>query len=106
MKARNYIKKVKCPTVIMHSEEDDIIPYRCAKILYESVPHDNKKFIDIKGYHSSPIIKTHEIYELFNFCGIDIPDCSNSGELKFMLKHLQTVNEEIYQCLHNPEKDI
>ena len=103
MKARNYIKKVKCPTVIMHSKEDDIIPYKCAKILYKSVTHGDKKFIDINGYHSSPIIKTHEIYELFNFCGIDIPDFSDSGDLKYMLKNLETVNEKIYQVLHNPE---
>ena len=44
MPSRHYISKVRCPVAILHSPDDDIIPYKCAKILYNSVKHNSKVF--------------------------------------------------------------
>lgn len=90
MPNRKYIRNVKCPTVILHSKSDDIIPYECAKILYKNISHQNKRLITIKGGHSSPIIRKDQLRELFEFC--DIP-YKEPEDIEDMLKNLETVAE-------------
>jgi pimeloyl-ACP methyl ester carboxylesterase len=90
MLSKNYIKNVRCPVAIMHSECDDIIPYRCAEILYENVK-TRKILLTIKGKHSAPIIAPSQLNKLFSFCGIYMPDFSSSGEVKNILKNLETI---------------
>ena len=65
---RKKITKVKCPIVILHSETDEIIPYQCSQILYQSISHSNKIFLTIKGDHSAPEITRNQLLELINFC--------------------------------------
>lgn len=91
MLSRDYIKKVKCPVAIMHSETDGMIPYRCAEILYAHVKYKRKLLITIKGKHSAPIISTDQLNELFEFCCIPMPDFSSSYEVHKLLKNLETV---------------
>jgi len=91
MPARNYINKVKCPVAILHSKDDDIIPYKCAKINYDSVSHNSKVLIDINGGHSSPIITTDDLTTLFMFCDIALPVYSKVCDVDGMLKNLETV---------------
>jgi len=90
MPNRKYIRQVKCPTVILHSQTDDIIPYECAKILYKNISHDKKLLITIKGGHSSPVIKKEQLRELFEFCKIPYEDYPGIGKL---LKELETFAE-------------
>lgn len=90
MPNRKYIRNVKCPVVILHSQSDDIIPYECAKILYKNISYQHKKLITIKGGHSSPIIRKDQLRELFEFC--DIP-YEEPEDVDDMLKNLETVAE-------------
>lgn len=66
------IQKVKCPIAIVHSEDDELIPFRCAEILYEHTPDVKKKFIKIKGGHATPIMKVNELEELLRFCNFKV----------------------------------
>ena len=68
------IAKITCPIAILHSQNDDIIPYQCGKILYSSIPHENKLFIEISGPHSVPEITHKQLSELLCFCQVNIPD--------------------------------
>ena len=85
---KDYLKDVKCPVVVVHSEEDEIIPYECAKINYRSIPHKNKLFVKIEGGHSCPKIKTKQLRKIFRFC--DLPDDCGSNTVDHMLKNLET----------------
>ena len=71
---KHKISKIKCPIAILHSQNDDIIPYQCGKILYDSISHANKLFIKIDGPHSIPEITHTQLSELLCFCQVDIPD--------------------------------
>ena len=86
---KNYLQDVKCPVVIIHSREDEIIPYQCAKINFESIKHKNKLFVKIEGGHSSPRIKTKQLRKVFRFCDLPDDNCT-SGVINSMLENLET----------------
>lgn len=54
------IKKIKCPVVIIHSKDDDVIDYEKSKQLYDYIP-TRKLFIPIKGKHITPEINCDDI---------------------------------------------
>lgn len=91
MMSRAYIRKVRCPVAIVHSQEDNVIPYRCAEILHAHVVHNNKLLITIEGGHSCPIISRKQLEVLFKFSGIPMPNFSDSYEINKILKNLETV---------------
>ena len=90
--SKDWINKVKCPVVIMHSVEDDLIPYENGKILYRCIDHDTKLFIPIKGKHSSPEITDDQFKNLLKFADIDI-DCCTPDMVRAMVEMLRTVAE-------------
>ncbi len=86
---KEYLQQVKCPVVIIHSKEDEIIPFQCAKINFESIKHKNKLFVKIQGGHSSPKIKTRQLRRIFQFCDLPDDNCT-SGVIGVMLENLET----------------
>ena len=69
--SKDYMSSVTCPIIIMHSEDDEIIPYECSKIMFNRINHPIKKMVTISGTHASPIISETKLYELFSFCHMD-----------------------------------
>ena len=99
MLSRNYIRKVKCPTLILHSKEDDIIPYACAKILYQNIQHNSKSLLTIEGKHSSPKISKDVLNKLFMFCDISLPFYEKKHNIDKMLKNVETVAERYHNFI-------
>ena len=93
---KEYIKKVKCPVVIIHSKEDDMIPYQCSKINYDSVEHKAKKHIVISGKHSSPRINRGQLEEIFMFCDLALPLFERDVDVDYILDDLQKVAEKYH----------
>jgi len=91
---KNYLTDVTCPVVIIHSSEDDMIPYACSWINYHSVKHSNKLHVRIKGGHASPDIKSHQLREIFEFCDLSLDDLSSDVDISGMLENLRTVAEK------------
>lgn len=83
MKNGKWIKNVSVPTVIIHSPEDDILPYINAKMLLENVDTDDKKLINITGPHAHPYFKYENLEELTEFIHID----------KDISKNINTMNK-------------
>ena len=50
------ISKVKCPVLIAHSTEDNLIPFGCAEENFKNISHLNKILIPIRGGHINPKI--------------------------------------------------
>lgn len=90
--SKEYLKKIKCPVAIVHSKNDDIIPYKCSKILYDHIPHQSKILITIDGKHSAPKIKYEDLNRLFMFCDLSLP-MFDKHDVKEILKNLETVAE-------------
>ncbi len=57
----DYLKKVNSPVLIIHSSEDDYIPYSHAMKLY-STANKPRQLLKIKGSHSINYIKSEEAY--------------------------------------------
>ena len=75
----------------MHSKDDDIIPYTCAKILYDNVSHKSKILITIKGAHSAPEITKEQLRKLFMFCDISLSKYEKRHDIEEMLDEIRTV---------------
>ena len=56
-----YAQKAGCPTLVVHSSQDDIIPYRLGRRLYEALP-EPKEFFDIRGDHNNGFMLTGADY--------------------------------------------
>lgn len=88
--SKKYIQKVRCPIAIIHSIEDDIIPYRNGEILYGNIRHNKKLLISIKGKHSHPIFKKKDLYDIYNFAHTDSnfhPDTSDIENIISIVKN-------------------
>ncbi len=57
----DYLKKVNSPVLIIHSSEDDYIPFSHAMKLY-SAANRPRHFLRIKGLHNNNYMKSEETY--------------------------------------------
>lgn len=87
----NRMKHISCPVLIVHSSEDNLIPYECGKLNYESIPHNFKKFITIKGEHSFPHISRNNMKTLLEFC--------DSSYLNLNRSNLQLGLKRVNKCI-------
>lgn len=90
--SKNRIIDVKTPTVIIHSHEDELIPFECANVMYRRIGHSNKVLIPVKGQHASPLIDLSQILTLFDFCGIPYT-CSDFEFLYSWIDNLQSLGQ-------------
>jgi fermentation-respiration switch protein FrsA (DUF1100 family) len=58
---RHWLGKVHCPVLIVHSRDDEIIPFHHARHLYEAAPPDKRLFA-LKGDHNSGFLLAGEGY--------------------------------------------
>ena len=56
------IGKISCPVLIMHSPQDDIVPFAMGRRLYEAAP-EPKTFFEMKGPHNGGFLDTGRAYE-------------------------------------------
>ena len=55
------ISRIRCPILVVHSPEDDIIPYRLGERLYRLAPA-RKEFLIIHGSHNDGFADSIDIY--------------------------------------------
>lgn len=56
-----HIKNIHCPVLIVHSPDDEIIPYDMGKKLFEAA-NEPKVFLQIHGGHNEGFITSRQIY--------------------------------------------
>ena len=61
-KTIDYIKHVLCPVMIIHSRNDEIVPFEFGCQLYE-VANEPKEFVEIFGSHNDSFLVSGEIYK-------------------------------------------
>jgi fermentation-respiration switch protein FrsA (DUF1100 family) len=58
----DYIKKVRCPVMIIHSRSDETIPFEFGLELYEAA-NEPKEFVEIFGSHNDGFLVSSEVYK-------------------------------------------
>lgn len=56
-----YVTRVRCPILVVHSPEDNIVPFDLGEKLYKACP-DPKEFLLIHGDHNSAFIESLKQY--------------------------------------------
>ncbi len=56
-----YLKSVKCPVLIVHSQEDDIIPFKNGQELFDAAS-EPKQFLRIRGNHNEGFMLSGQTY--------------------------------------------
>lgn len=62
------IRSITSPVFVIHSKEDEIIPYSHGLAIYNNINHTWKQMASIEGAHGNPIIKQETIEEIMKFC--------------------------------------
>jgi hypothetical protein len=60
--ALDYLRKVHCPVLIIHSPEDEIVPNSQGRQLFEAT-NQSKDFLEIRGSHNEGFLQSAEVYE-------------------------------------------
>jgi alpha-beta hydrolase superfamily lysophospholipase len=58
LSTNEYVKAVKCPTLIMHSPEDEVVRYRHGKANFGASAGDPKEFFELRGSHNDGFMIT------------------------------------------------
>jgi fermentation-respiration switch protein FrsA (DUF1100 family) len=61
-KTAEYIRDVECPVMIIHSRNDEIIPFELGLELYE-IANEPKRIVEINGSHNDGFLISGEIYK-------------------------------------------
>jgi fermentation-respiration switch protein FrsA (DUF1100 family) len=72
-KTAEYIKQVNCPVLVVHSPDDEIIPYSLGRKVYDAA-NQPKQLLELNGDHNSGFLQSQPRYqkELDHFIsGID-----------------------------------
>lgn len=56
-----YLSSFNCPVLIIHSSQDEVVPVRLGRRLFEAAP-EPKMFLSISGDHNNGFLLSREIY--------------------------------------------
>lgn len=59
---RAYLAKVRCPVLIMHSRDDELVPFEFGARLFE-MANEPKQFVEIHGGHSQGFLLSGDLYK-------------------------------------------
>ena len=58
----DYIKDVHCPVMVIHSRDDNLVPFEFSLELLDAA-NDPKKLVEISGSHNDGFLVSGEIYK-------------------------------------------
>lgn len=58
---RDYVQAVDCPVLVVHSRDDEIIPFVHGKRIYEAASQP-KRFLELRGGHNEAIFTSRDVY--------------------------------------------
>jgi len=56
-----YVKEVHCPVMMLHSREDELVPFALAVQLFEAA-HEPKQFVELVGDHNEGFLLSGDVY--------------------------------------------
>lgn len=58
---RRYVTAVDCPVLVIHSRDDEIIPFAQGRSVFEAAPQP-KRFLELQGGHNTSFLESAEQY--------------------------------------------
>jgi fermentation-respiration switch protein FrsA (DUF1100 family) len=58
----DYVRKAKCPVLIIHSRDDETVPFEFGLRLYDAA-NDPKEFVELRGPHNDAFLFSAETYK-------------------------------------------
>ncbi len=58
---RDYVRDVRCPVLVVHSRDDEIIPFRHGEAIYEAAP-EPRTLLALRGTHNDAFIRDERAY--------------------------------------------
>ena len=58
---RDYVTEVGCPVLVIHSREDEIIPFHHGEAIYEAAP-EPRTLLELKGTHNDAFVRDERVY--------------------------------------------
>ncbi len=58
---RAYVQNVEAPVLIVHSRDDETIPYEHGRALYQAAP-EPRRLLDLQGSHNRGFIESRKVY--------------------------------------------
>jgi len=87
---KHWLAKSEVPTLIVHSQDDELIPIEHARKM-KNVDPERVSLMEIKGGHGTPKLCKEELCKIFDFCGIE-----NFKEYDVCLSIFDNVSKEIW----------
>jgi pimeloyl-ACP methyl ester carboxylesterase len=84
---KEWVKNSKCKILIIHSEEDQLIPFELAEEMYKQ-DISRIELLKIKGGHTTPILTEEQYIKLIEFCGNTKHNRENISEI---IKEFETL---------------
>ena len=60
--AASALRKARCPILVLHSPDDEIVPYDLGRRLFAAAP-EPKRFVDLRGGHNDGFLRSQPGYE-------------------------------------------
>ena len=57
-----YAAAAKCPVLVVHSPDDDLVPYAQGRRVFEAAS-EPKRFLEIRGSHNSGYLESSQVYD-------------------------------------------
>ena len=58
---REYVANVACPVLVVHSRDDEIVPYDEGRLVFDAAPA-NRQFLELRGGHNNGFLVTGKTY--------------------------------------------
>jgi len=58
---RDYVREIRCPVLVVHSRDDEIIPVRHGREIFEAAP-EPRSFLELRGTHNDAYIRDERRY--------------------------------------------
>jgi uncharacterized protein len=56
-----YVRKIRCPVMVVHSRDDELVPFASATRLFEAA-HEPKRLVEIAGGHNEGFLLSGDAY--------------------------------------------
>jgi fermentation-respiration switch protein FrsA (DUF1100 family) len=56
-----YVRDVQCPVLVVHSRDDDMVPYHHGQAVFQAAPQP-KEFLEIRGSHNEGFSDSQDVY--------------------------------------------
>ena len=58
---KDYVQQVRCPVLVVHSRDDEIIPFSHGRAIFDAAP-EPKQFLELRGGHNEAIFESRGVY--------------------------------------------